>query len=105
MASSVQHTKCLPSGAGEHAAALFETNNVITNPQALFSDENFENASGIRLGVQEMTRYGMTEPDFETLAALLSEMLREGENRPAGHWRDEVRGLRRRFADMQYCLD
>ena len=91
-------------GAGEHAATLMEANDVITNHQALFTDPDFAAASGIRLGVQEMTRYGMTEKDFDAVAALIAEILGEGDGRPSGHWREPVGALRRRFVDMQYCF-
>ena len=40
--------------------------------QALPDDETFYHPSGIRMGVQEMTRYGMEEKDFETLASLIA---------------------------------
>jgi glycine/serine hydroxymethyltransferase len=91
-------------GKGDWAASLFEANNIITNHQALFTDPNFAEASGVRLGVQEMTRYGMKEDDFQALANLMAEILREGVDRPAGHWQDAVKKLRSRFTKMQYCL-
>jgi len=91
-------------GKGEWAASLFEANNIITNHQALFTDPNFAEASGVRLGVQEMTRYGMKEGDFQPLAVLMAEVIREGEERPAGHWQEAVKALRSRFIDMHYCI-
>ena len=91
-------------GKGEWAASLFEANNIITNHQALFTDPNFAEASGVRLGVQEMTRYGMKEGDFQPLAGLMAEVIREGEERPAGHWQEAVKALRSRFIDMHYCI-
>jgi len=91
-------------GKGEWAASLFEANNIITNHQALFTDPNFAESSGVRLGVQEMTRYGMKEGDFQTLAGLMAEVIREGEERPAGHWQEAVKALRSHFIDMQYCI-
>ena len=91
-------------GKGEWAASLFEANNIITNHQALFTDPNFAEASGVRLGVQEMTRHGMKEADFGTLAGLMAEIIRDGEGRPAGHWRDAVKTLRSGFIEMQYCM-
>jgi glycine/serine hydroxymethyltransferase len=91
-------------GKGEWAASLFEANNIITNHQALFTDPNFAEASGVRLGVQEMTRHGMKEADFEPLAGMMAEIIRKGDERPAGHWRDAVKALRGGFTDMQYCI-
>lgn len=89
---------------GDRAATHLEANNVITNPQALFDDKGFLSASGIRLGVQEMTRHGMAEPDFRDLAALMAEIIVHGDDRPDGFWRDEVKRLRAKFTEMQYCF-
>ena len=91
-------------GKGDWAASLFEANNVITNHQALFTDPGFAAASGVRLGVQEMTRHGMEEPHFKPLAALMAEIIRQAEDRPKGFWRDAVKELRSDFTDMQYCV-
>jgi len=91
-------------GKGDWAASHFEVNNIITNHQALFTDPNFAEASGVRLGVQEMTRHGMKEADFEPLAALMGDILREGDDRPEGSWRDAVKSLRSGFTEMQYCV-
>ena len=91
-------------GRGEHIASLLEANNVITNPQAYADDASFAAASGVRTGTQEMTRYGMKEADFRELAGLIAEIVRDGDARPAGHWKDAVKNLRGRFTDMQYCF-
>lgn len=89
---------------GEHAASLLEANNVITNPQAYHDDPSFAAASGVRMGAQEMTRYGMTEDDFRELAGLIAEIVAEGDERPDGHWAERVAAFRARFTEMKYCL-
>ncbi len=89
---------------GQYASELLEQNNVITNPQAFYDDLSFAAASGVRTGTQEMTRFGMRESDFEELAGLLAEILREGRDRPRAFWRDAVKACRRRFTEMQYCF-
>ncbi len=91
-------------GRGEHIASLLEANNVITNPQAYADDASFAAAGGVRTGTQEMTRCGMKEADFRELAGLIAEIIRDGDARPAGHWKDAVKDLRGRFTDMQYCF-
>lgn len=91
-------------GTGDRAATLLESNNIITNPQALFDDTSFAAASGVRMGVQEMTRYGMTETGFHALAELMAEIIGHGDNRPDGFWRDAVKRLRAEFTMMQYCF-
>src|SRR5262245_51560669 len=86
-------------GTGEEIARRLEDNNILTNYQALPDDASFANTSGIRLGVQEMTRFGMQERDFATLAGFVAEVVLRGK-RVAG----EVERERRRFLEMRYCL-
>jgi glycine/serine hydroxymethyltransferase len=88
-----------PFGPGMEIARRLETNNVLTNYQALPDDATFLESSGIRLGVQEMTRFGMTEKDFDTLAGLMSDIIVR--NRPAG---PEVARYRKGFLTMGYTL-
>ena len=90
-------------GMGEHIASRLEANNVITNPQAFWDDPSFAAASGVRMGTQEMTRYGMTEDDFRELAALLAEIV-GAEDGPDDLWRDKVKAFRGRFLEMQYVV-
>ena len=54
-------------------ARRLEENNILTNYQALPDDETFLVSSGIRMGVQEMTRFGMTEKDFDALAGYVAD--------------------------------
>ncbi len=89
---------------GGRLADLLEANNIITNSQGLYDDLSFTAASGIRMGAQEMTRYGMKESDFAELARLIATIVREGDLRPQGAWRGEVLELRSRFSEMHYRL-
>ena len=89
---------------GEAVADLLEANNVITNPQAYHDDPSFAAASGVRMGCQEMTRYGMKEADFQELAALMVDIVGGGATKPANHWRDAIATLRGRFTEMHYCF-
>jgi aminomethyltransferase len=91
-------------GKGEHIAELFEANNVITNPQAFHDDTSFATASGVRMGTQEMTRYGMQPEHFRALAGLLAEIADADERQPAGFWRDAVTAFRRDFTEMRFCF-
>ena len=84
---------------GMEIARRLEKNNILTNYQALPDDETFLDSSGIRMGVQEMTRFGMTEGDFEKLAGLIADVVIRGKN-----MKDEVMKDRRRFLEMRYCL-
>ena len=86
-------------GTGNDVAQRLEENNIITNYQALPDDESFLEASGIRMGVQEMTRFGMKEKDFETLAEYVADVIVKGAS-----VREQVKRLRGQFLRMQYCL-
>jgi len=86
-------------GPGMEIARRLEENSIIANYQALPDDETFLESSGIRMGVQEMTRFGMTEKDFDILAGLIAEVVLKGKS-----VRDEVRKYRSRFVKMSYCL-
>lgn len=91
-------------GAGGEMADRLERNNVITNPQAFYDDASFAAASGIRLGTQEMTRFGMEEADFEALAETVAGILLDDGCAIRDTWREDVIRFRRRFTRMRYCL-
>jgi len=94
-------------GSGGEMASRLERHNVITNPQAFYDDASFAAASGIRLGTQEMTRFGMDEADFGGLAELIANILREPDSADSaapGGRREEVIRFRQRFTRMRYAL-
>jgi glycine/serine hydroxymethyltransferase len=86
-------------GIGEDVARRLEENNIVCNYQALPDDESFLESSGIRTGVQEMTRFGMKEADFGYLAQLVADVIIRKES-----VKEEVAAYRSRFAEMRYCL-
>jgi len=86
-------------GTGEEVARRLEQNNILTNYQALPDDTSFIDSSGIRLGVQEMTRFGLAEPDFERLAYHIAAVVLHGKDVSG-----EVARDRERFLLMRYCL-
>ena len=86
-------------GPGMAMARRLEDNNILSNYQALPDDATFLDSSGIRLGVQEMTRFGMTDKDFDTVAGYIAEALIK--NAPV---KDEIKKFRRNFLEMKYCL-
>jgi glycine/serine hydroxymethyltransferase len=87
-------------GDAKEIASRLEANNIITNYQALPGDETFYHPSGIRMGIQEMTRYGMKEADFDNLARLTADIVLQKKSAA-----DEVAEFRSRFCNMEYCLD
>jgi aminomethyltransferase len=84
---------------GPDIARRLEDNNIILNYQAAPEEEGFTASGSLRTGVQEMTRFGMTEPDFQELAQLLADVVLYDKNVKA-----DVTSLRGRFLDMQYCF-
>ena len=86
-------------GPGMEIARRLEDNNVLTNYQALPGDPTFLESSGIRLGVQEMTRFGMAEKDFDVLAGFMADVIVRGRTA-----KDEVARFRENFLEMRYCL-
>ena len=89
---------------GERLACVLEHNHIVTNPQAFHDDPSFAAASGVRMGTQEMTRFGMEAGDFADLARLLAEIVREADTGSPGRWREQVLALRSGFTGMRYCL-
>jgi glycine/serine hydroxymethyltransferase len=80
-------------------AHRLEENNIIVNYQGAPDDEGFTAASCLRMGVQEMTRFGMGGEDFAELADYISQVILKGRSL-AG----EVSLFRKRFTEMKYCL-
>jgi glycine/serine hydroxymethyltransferase len=86
-------------GPGMEIARRLEDNNIVTNYQALPDDETFLVSSGIRMGVQEMTRFGLTGKDFDVVAGLIADcIIRKAPVQGA------VKAFRRDFLEMKYCL-
>jgi aminomethyltransferase len=86
-------------GKGPLMAERLEENNIIVNYQSAPDDEAFTTASCLRMGVQEMTRFGMKEDDFGELADLMGQVILR--NRSVAK---EVSQFRKRFTEMKYCL-
>ena len=86
-------------GPAQEIARRLEENNIVTNYQALPDDETFLDSSGLRLGVQEMTRFGMLEKDFDVLAGYIADVVIRNQK-----VRDEVRRQRQGYLEMKYCL-
>lgn len=86
-------------GRGPELARRLEANNIICNFQATPDEEGFTASGALRLGVAEMTRFGMGPEAFAELAELMTAaILAESPVKAA------VRALRGRFTDMQYCF-
>ena len=86
-------------GKGPGVADRLEANNIICNFQATPDEEGFTASGALRMGVSEMTRFGMGENDFEILASLIHEVI-------AGHTNaiEKVKALREGFQELRFCF-
>ena len=86
-------------GKGAEIARRLEDNHIILNFQAAPDEEGFTASGALRMGVQEMTRFGMKAEDFGELAGLMADCILNN-----SRVKDQVTRLRRRFLNMQYCF-
>jgi aminomethyltransferase len=84
---------------GVEIARKLEAGNIIVNYQAGPFEEGFSAAGSIRMGVSEMTRFGMKAPDFERLAELIAQVVLKGKKVD-----EEVQKLRGNFTEIGYCF-
>ncbi len=87
-------------GKGAKVAKMMEDNNIIVNYQATPREEGFTASGALRLGVSEMTRFGMKQKDFQELASLLADLIRNDSNII-----EEIKSFRARFLEMRYCFE
>ncbi|HVU66681.1 MAG TPA: serine hydroxymethyltransferase [Ktedonobacteraceae bacterium] len=83
-------------GGGVEVAKRLEANDIIVNYNMLPGDTDPRLPSGLRIGVPEMTRFGMDEQAMGELAQLMHDAIR-GKNVKA-----QVNALRGRFVEMRY---
>ncbi len=83
-------------GGGVEVAKQLEANDIILNYNMLPGDNDPRNPSGLRIGVPEMTRFGMDERAMGELAQLLHDGVR-GKN-----VKSQVNALRARYTEMKY---
>jgi glycine hydroxymethyltransferase len=89
-------------GGGNEVARILKENDIILNMNLLPFEplERVTNPSGIRIGVQEMTRFGMKAEEMERIAALIKKCLKESCSVD-----NEVRELRKDFQKVHYSFD
>jgi len=89
-------------GGGDEVARILKDNHIICNMNLLPHEplEKVQNPAGIRLGVQEMTRFGMKEDEMKIVAELIKKCLIDG------NWvGDEVKEFRNEYQIVQYSFD
>ncbi|MDA0716441.1 MAG: serine hydroxymethyltransferase [archaeon] len=93
----------LDSGAGAKAADVLEKAGIITNMNMLPGDTKALSPSGLRLGVQELTRVGMSIDEMQDIAKLYRRVLIDGEE--PSQVRHAVRQLKSEFQTVRYCFN
>ncbi|MFO8088296.1 MAG: glycine cleavage system aminomethyltransferase GcvT [Desulfatiglandaceae bacterium] len=84
-------------GLGPETARRLEKNNIIVNYQAAPGEEGFTAAGSLRMGVSEMTRFGMEAEDFQQLAQLIKDVIIAGRT-----VKEEILKFRQRFLEMRF---
>lgn len=84
---------------GPAIARRLEENNIIVNYQAAPEEEGFTASGSLRMGVQEMTRFGMGEKDFQELAQLIHDVIKK-----QSYVKEDAVRFRKRFLEMKYCF-
>ncbi|BDB97420.1 serine hydroxymethyltransferase [Saccharolobus caldissimus] len=92
-------------GGGNKVAKILEDANIIVNKNLLPYDkpDAVSDPSGLRIGVQEMTRYGMKEDDMEDIAELFKKVLID--KKDVNEVKKEVIEFRRNFLDVKYTFE
>jgi glycine hydroxymethyltransferase len=91
------------SGAGAKAAQLLEDAGIITNMNMLPGDTKAMTPSGLRLGVQELTRVGMGVDQMQDVARLYARVLLHGEDTTVV--KSDVRALKEQYQTVHYCFE
>jgi glycine hydroxymethyltransferase len=90
-------------GGGAFVAETLEKANIIINKNILPWDKlNPKNPSGIRIGVQEMTRFGMKEKEMKKIANFIKEVILDRKN--IEKIKREVIEFRKKFQKIKYCF-
>lgn len=84
---------------GPEMAKKLEENNIIVNYQASPKEEGFTASGSLRLGVAEMTRFGMEEKDFKTVAQFIHDVVIEGKT-----VKEKVKSFRKKFTNLKFCF-
>ena len=93
----------LDSGAGAKAADLLERAGIITNMNMLPGDTKAMSPSGLRLGVQELTRVGMGTDEMTDVARFYARVLLEQED--PSKVKADVREFKSNYQIIRYCFN
>ena len=93
----------LDSGAGAKAADLLEQAGIITNMNMLPGDTKAMSPSGLRLGVQELTRVGMGTDEMQDVARFYARVLLQNED--PSTVKNDVRDFKSNYQVIRYCFN
>jgi glycine hydroxymethyltransferase len=93
----------IDSGAGAKAAKTLEDVGIITNMNMLPGDSKALTPSGLRLGVQELTRVGMGKTEMAEVAKLFARALIDNED--LNRVKQDVMTLKSNFQTIRYCFN
>ena len=87
---------------GDKVSILLEANDIIVNMNMLPHEalSAFDHPEGIRIGVQEMTRFGMGTDEMRRIARLMKACIVEKKN-----VKDEVNRFRAEYQEAKYSFD
>lgn len=93
---------CGEPGSGGEAATALEKANIILNKNIIPGDGiNPRNPRGIRIGVQEMTRFGMKEDEMKQIALFIKRVVMDKKDPES--LRPEVIAFRKNFQTAKFC--
>ncbi len=92
-------------GGGAKAASLLEEAGIIVNKNLLPWDppEAVSDPSGLRLGTQEVTRWGMKRDEMAQIAEFFRDILIDGKS--PREVKEKVIEFRKNFQEIHYCID
>lgn len=93
----------IDSGAGKQAAATLEEAGIITNMNMLPGDTKATNPSGVRIGVQELTRVGMGQREMVQVAEFYARALVKKDD--TKKVKADVKAFKAHFQAVKYCFN
>lgn len=87
---------------GKWAAEQLEKAGIITNMNMIPGDEDPRFPSGLRLGVQELTRTGMKEEEMKEIAVFFRKVLIDEESKTK--IKREIANFRKNYQKIHYCF-
>ncbi|MCK4474157.1 serine hydroxymethyltransferase [Candidatus Parcubacteria bacterium] len=90
-------------GKGDFVAKALEKTNIILNKNILALGKiDVKHPNGIRIGVQEMTRYGMKEKEMKQIAKFIKKVILDKES--PEKIKKQVIKFRKKFSKLKFCF-